>query len=54
MPSSKSHFKKLSSTAEESEGFRHAQKIDCCPNGCMIYYKHGEALSACKFFGYAR
>ena len=30
------------------------QEIDCYLNGCMIYYKHDEALSACKFCGYAR
>jgi len=30
------------------------QEIDCCPNGCIIYYKHDEAMFACKFCGYAK
>jgi len=30
------------------------QEVDCCSKGCMIYYKHDEAMSACKFCGYAR
>ena len=30
------------------------QKIDCCPNGCMIYYKQDERFSTCKFCGHAR
>ena len=25
------------------------EEIDCCLNGCMIYYKHDDGLSACKF-----
>ena len=30
------------------------QEINCCPNGCMLYYKQVEGLSACKFCGHAR
>jgi len=30
------------------------QEIDCCLNGCMLYYKQDEGLSACKFCGHAR
>jgi len=30
------------------------EEIDCCLNGCMIYYKHDDGLSACKFCGHAR
>jgi len=30
------------------------QEIDCYPNGCMLYYKHDEAMTACKFCRYAR
>ncbi|XP_070043072.1 uncharacterized protein [Nicotiana tomentosiformis] len=26
-------------------------KIDCCENGCMLYYKDDAALEACKFCG---
>jgi len=30
------------------------QEIDCCPNGCMLYYKYDAGLSTCKFCGHAR
>ena len=30
------------------------QEIDCCPNGCMLYYKQVDSLSACNFCGHAR
>jgi len=30
------------------------QKIDYCPNGCMLYYKHDENLDTCKFYGHGR
>ena len=26
-----------------------AKRIDCCVNGCMLYYKNDEALTKCKF-----
>jgi len=30
------------------------QEIDYYPNGCMLYYKQDEGLSACKFCGHTR
>ena len=27
-----------------------AEKIDCCPNGCMLYYKDDLGLRDCKFY----
>lgn len=29
-------------------------KIECCPNGCMLYYKEDELLQSCKFCGEQR
>ena len=31
-----------------------AKKIDCCFNGCMLYYKDDESLIDCKFCGHPR
>src|SRR5436190_22392671 len=31
-----------------------SQKIDCCINGCLLYYKENSNLRECKFCGYAR
>ena len=30
------------------------KKIDCCFNGCMLYYKDDESLNDCKFCGHPR
>ncbi|XP_038713445.1 uncharacterized protein LOC120007317 [Tripterygium wilfordii] len=30
------------------------QRIDCCPDGCMIYYKDNAHLTQCKFCGVNR
>ena len=27
-----------------------SQKIDCCENGCMLYWKADENLVECKFY----
>ncbi|XP_060203382.1 uncharacterized protein LOC132631715 [Lycium barbarum] len=29
-------------------------RIDCCENGCMLYYKDDVGLESCKFYGKAR
>lgn len=29
-------------------------KIECCPNGCMLYYKEDEVLQSCKICGEER
>ncbi|XP_060210859.1 uncharacterized protein LOC132637848 [Lycium barbarum] len=31
-----------------------SMRIDCCENGCMLYYKDDEGLESCKFCGRAR
>ncbi|XP_060190439.1 uncharacterized protein LOC132619603 [Lycium barbarum] len=31
-----------------------SMRIDCCENGCMLYYKDDEGLECCKFCGRAR
>ncbi|XP_060178050.1 uncharacterized protein LOC132607983 [Lycium barbarum] len=31
-----------------------SMRIDCCENGCMLFYKDDEGLESCKFCGRAR
>jgi len=31
-----------------------AEKIDCCPNGCMLHYKNDLGLRDCKFYHHPR
>ena len=31
-----------------------AEKIDCCPNGCMLYYKDDLGLRECKLCHHPR
>jgi hypothetical protein len=31
-----------------------SMKIECCPKGCMLYYKENAALQSCKICGEER